>query len=619
MIAATLLQAQAPMVTNPVAIFLVVLAIILIVPLLLQRIKLPYVIGLILAGVAVGPHGFNIVGRDMSFEVFGQVGILYLMFLAGLEIDMYHLRRNLRRGLVFGAYTFVIPLVVGLGVGLGLLGLGVKASFLLAAMFAAHTLLAYPIVSRFGLTRNNAVVVAVAGTIFTVVGSLVVLAIVGEVADKGSFSALSLLRVTGYIAVFCLVTILVYPRLTRWFFKRYSDTIAQFVYVLVMVFLAATVAIRLGIEGVFGAFIAGLVLNRYVPLRSALMVRIEFVGNALFIPYFLIGVGMMIDLGVLTRGWGTLYVAAIMSVAAMAAKWLAAFATQKTFGMPALERSILYQLSNAHTAVALAVVTIGLRMNLLGEEILNGTVVMILATCTVSSIGVERASRRLKLRQLRSGADNVAENLEKHPPRTLITVANPITAPSLVELAMMIHQGGKSTPDSPIYALYVRGSDHSDASRAIGRNALSVAEKSRRGCRFDPHPHRALRCQHNCRSIEHRGRTRHKRNNNRSAWPHTYYRLVFRPENRAACAFYKPHDCCQPLLYSREHGHPYRCGCASEGRVRDRLPAMGRGYGHDSLAARLPHNLPLPPGYDRFCPGCHCPRPVCHTRRICAP
>jgi Kef-type K+ transport system membrane component KefB len=478
MIAATLLQAQAPMVTNPVAIFLVVLAIILIVPLLLQRIKLPYVIGLILAGVAVGPHGFNIVGRDMSFEVFGQVGILYLMFLAGLEIDMYHLRRNLRRGLVFGAYTFVIPLVVGLGVGLGLLGLGVKASFLLAAMFAAHTLLAYPIVSRFGLTRNNAVVVAVAGTIFTVVGSLVVLAIVGEVADKGSFSALSLLRVTGYIAVFCLVTILVYPRLTRWFFKRYSDTIAQFVYVLVMVFLAATVAIRLGIEGVFGAFIAGLVLNRYVPLRSALMVRIEFVGNALFIPYFLIGVGMMIDLGVLTRGWGTLYVAAIMSVAAMAAKWLAAFATQKTFGMPALERSILYQLSNAHTAVALAVVTIGLRMNLLGEEILNGTVVMILATCTVSSIGVERASRRLKLRQLRSGADNVAENLEKHPPRTLITVANPITAPSLVELAMMIHQGGKSTPDSPIYALYVRGSDHSDASRAIGRNALSVAEKA---------------------------------------------------------------------------------------------------------------------------------------------
>lgn len=470
-----------PMITNPVTIFLAVMGIILIVPLLLQRLKIPYVIGLILAGVAVGPFGLNALDRDMSFEVFGQVGLLYLMFLAGLEIDMYHMKKNIRRGLVFGAFTFFIPLVIGIAAGTLILGLGVAASLLLASMFAAHTLLAYPIVSRFGLTRTPAVVIAIAGTIVTVLGALIVLAGVGGFVREGTFSPVQIMWLLGTIALFCILSVYIYPRLTRWFFKRHSDTISQFIYVLAMVFLAASVARWIGIESVFGAFFAGLILNRYIPGRSPLMGRLEFVGNAIFIPYFLIGVGMLINLHVLTRGWDTLYIAGIMSAVAMGSKWLAALATQRVYRLRSVDRSMLYQLSNAHTAVALAVVTIGFNMHLLSEEILNGTIVMILVTCTVSSLGTERASMKMKLHILQNddSADDArdAETAQLRR-RTLITVSNPITAPSLVELAILMRGGRSATPESPLYALYVRGSDHSNQSRAMGVRSLDEAAKA---------------------------------------------------------------------------------------------------------------------------------------------
>ena len=388
--------ARVPFITEPVPIFLTVMAIILVTPLLLNRLKIPHVIGLIIAGVAVGPYGFSLLDRDMSFEVFGQVGLLWLMFLAGIEIDMYHLRKNLRKGLVFGFYTFAIPLIIGAVAAVTLLGMGLLESTLLASIFAAHTLLAYPIVARLGVTRSPAVIIAIAGTIVTVLGSLIVLAGVTGIERDGS--ADSLLRILGYLTAYCVGIFYLYPRLTAYFFKKYHDGIQQFIYVVAMVFLAAAVAQWIGLEGVFGAFYAGLVLNRFIPGRSTLMGRLEFVGNAIFIPYFLIGVGMLIDLHVVMSGWHTLYIAAVMSGVAMIAKWLAALATQKTFGMTGVDRSIMYQLSNAHTAVALAVVMIGYNMGLFGAEILNGTVVMILVTCSVSSMGSSQAPPRHKLK-----------------------------------------------------------------------------------------------------------------------------------------------------------------------------------------------------------------------------
>lgn len=439
---------------------------------LLTRLKIPHVIGLILAGIAVGPYGFNILARDMSFEVFGQVGILYLMFLAGLEIDMFNLRKNLKRGFVFGIFTFAVPLVLGAVAATVFLHFNMLTSVLMASMFAAHTLIAYPIVSRYGLSKSAPVVIAVAGTIVTVVGSLVVLAATVGIVREGSFSLSGLGILLGSLTLFCLAITYIYPRVTRWFFKRYNDPILQFIYVLAATFAAARGAALIGIEGVFGAFYAGLVLNRYIPTRSPLMSRIEFVGNAIFIPYFLIGVGMLINVGVLFSGRETLYVATVMSVVAMSTKWIAAWLTQKSFRLPSVDRSLMYQLSNAHTAVALAVVLIGFEIGLFNEAVLNGTVIMILITCTVSSIGTARAAARLKVAQLAEVGDSTTE-VDRKGANTLIPIANPATAPELVTLALMMRNTKRR--GGAVYALHVRN-DNSRASRTFGRESLEVAE-----------------------------------------------------------------------------------------------------------------------------------------------
>lgn len=467
-----------PLVSSPGLIFMIVLAIILLVPMLLNRIKIPHVIGMIIAGMVVGPYGFNVLARDMSFEVFGQVGLLYLMFLAGVEIDMYHLKRNLKRGIVFGLFTFFVPLLLGAVSAAIFLKFNAITAVLMASMFAAHTLLAYPIVSRFGLTTNRAVVIAVAGTIFTVLGSLMVLAGTVSVARYGELGIGELARLLGGLVAYCLGVVYVYPRVTRWYFKHYNDTIAQFVYILAMVFLSAETAAWIGLEGVFGAFFAGIVLNRFIPARSALMGRIEFVGNALFIPYFLIGVGMLINVRALVAGWDSLYMAAVMSATAMAGKWLAAFLTQRVFKMLPVERSMMYQLSNAHTAVALAVVTIGLKIGIFPEPVLDGTVVMILVTCTVSSLGTARAAQRLKELTMSDTAivDDEENRKKLAAVNTLIPVVNPLSATELVSLALMMHDvrpGGHNH----FFALHVRN-DNSASSRAVGQNSLDIAEQA---------------------------------------------------------------------------------------------------------------------------------------------
>lgn len=468
------IPATAPMITAPVPIFLTVMAIILLTPLVMSRLRIPHVIGLIIAGVAVGPHGINLLARDMSFEVFGQVGILYLMFLAGIEIDMYHLRKNMRKGLSFGLFTFIIPLILGALTAMAALKMHLLEAMLLGSMFAAHTLIAYPIVTRFGVTKSPAVVIVIAGTIVAVLGSLIVLAGVLGVYRDGSVS--SLLPILCYLVVYCIGLFYIYPRLTRYFFKRYSDGIPQFIYVMVMVFGAAALASFIGIEGVFGAFLAGLVLNRFIPARSTLMGRLEFVGNAIFIPYFLIGVGMLIDLHVVMDGWGTLYTAAVMSAVAMLSKWIAALVTQKVYGLTSVDRSIMYQLSNAHTAVALAVVMIGYEMHLFDVTVLNGTVVMILVTCTVSSFGTERAASRLKVQMLEQADEESAKDDSTTHPRTLIAISNPLTAPGIVDLALSFRFPDSSVPGD-FYALHVRN-DNSASSKAISRNSLDVAERA---------------------------------------------------------------------------------------------------------------------------------------------
>ena len=473
-----ILTAATPLVTSPVLIFFIVLVIILLSPVVLNRFKIPHIIGLIVAGVAIGPYGLNVLARDMSFELFGQVGILYIMFLAGIEIDMFHLKRNLKRGLIFGFLTFLFPLVVGTLASVYILHMNWVTSILLASMYASHTLISYPIVAKFGLTKNPAVLIAVVGTIIAVIGALLVLAGAVNVHRTGAFSMGDLLRLLLELTLYCAVILYTYPRITRWFFKNYSDSVTQYIYIMAMVFFASWFAQMIELEAVLGAFFAGLVLNRYVPNASPLMNRIEFLGNALFIPYFLIGVGMMIDVKVIANV-NTLYVASNMIVVAIVSKWVAAWLAQKIYGMKGIERKMMFGLTTAHTAVALAVVTIGYNMmmpdgsRMMDETILNGTVLMILITCAVAPIVTARAASKMKIEEL---SEDVAINdvSSRRETKILIPVSNPITAQSLTEFALMVRNPRRKTD---IYAIHVRN-DNSVASRTIGRNALDLAIKA---------------------------------------------------------------------------------------------------------------------------------------------
>ena len=462
----------APQITAPVQIFFIVLVIILFAPLLLNKLKIPHIIGMIAAGVVIGPYGFNVLDNDSSFAIFGQVGLLYLMFLAGLEIDMYHLRLNLRRGLLFGVLTLLIPLVFGILTSVYLLGLDWTTSMLLGSMYASHTLLSYPVAARFGITKAPAVLIAIVGTIIAVIGALLVLAATVSIRQEGYFNVSAIGLLAARLVVWVVALLYLYPRITRYFFKKYSDKVTQYVFVLVLVFLAACSAQLIGLEPVLGAFFAGLLLNRYVPVGSALMSSIEFVGNALFIPYFLISVGMMINLRVFGDA-DTLGVAAVMIAVALASKWLPAYLSQRIYGFDVYSRSVMFGLTAAHTAVALAVVSVGYRLQMFDERILNSTIAVILITCAIAPMITSGAAAKLKVRMLEEeGNDDVMRRTRVN--NTIIGAANPVTVGALVEMAILMRNERGS---HNFYALHVRN-DNSTASKALSMNALSLARKT---------------------------------------------------------------------------------------------------------------------------------------------
>src|SRR5918993_3090188 len=294
---------------NPVVIFSLVLFIILFAPIIFNRIKIPHIIGLIIAGVIVGPYGLNLLLRDSSIVLFGTVGLLYIMFTAGLEIDLEEFRKNRVKSLVFGLYTFTVPIVIGTFAAYFLLNFELPASLLFGSMLASHTLLAYPIASRYGITRIRSVTLSIGGTIITDILALLVLAgVVGMY--KGDISSAFWIRLGISSVIFAAIVFFVFPLIARWFFKKFDDNISQYIFVLALVFLGSFLAEVAGLEAIIGAFLSGLALNRFIPHSSPLMNRIEFVGSAFFIPFFLIGVGMLIDFSVLFKGWGALKVAA---------------------------------------------------------------------------------------------------------------------------------------------------------------------------------------------------------------------------------------------------------------------------------------------------------------------
>ena len=424
-------------ITNPTWIFLVVLVIILFAPLLFNRIRVPHLVGMILAGVLVGEHGLNVLSRDSSFELFGKVGLYYIMFLASLEMDLEGLKKNRTRGIVFGLLTFAIPFIIGYEVGNRVLGLQWEASLLLSCIISSHTLVSYPIVGRYGLSRHDCVTIAIAGTMIALLLALFTLAGISASA-KGDISAVFWISFGLKCVVYCFLIFFFYPRITRAFFKKYSDNVTQFTFVLVLLILSAALSELAGLEGLFGAFIAGLVLNRYIPRVSPLMNRIEFVGNALFIPYFLIGVGMLINVKSLFDHKEAIFVVIVMIVTATLTKWLGAWATQLALRMKRDEREMLFGLSNAHAAGALAMIMVGTGLevapgvHLIGDDIVNGVVLMILVSCIISSIVTDKAARKIAL------AETSAPSTTDTHECIMIALNNPDTVETLVDTAIMM-------------------------------------------------------------------------------------------------------------------------------------------------------------------------------------
>ena len=427
-------------ITDPTWIFLLVLLIILFAPMVLGRLRIPHIIGMILAGVVIGEHGFNILARDSSFELFGKVGLYYIMFLAGLEMNMGDFKQNRGTAVVLGLLAFVIPMALGFITNMTVLKYGFITSVLLASMYASHTLVAYPIVIRYGVSRHRSVSIAVGGTAVTDTLTLLVLAVIGGLF-KGESSEMFWLWLVVKVIFLGFLIIFFFPRIGRWFFRKYDDNVMQFIFVLAMVFLGAGLMEFVGMEGILGAFLAGLVLNRLIPHVSPLMNHLEFVGNALFIPYFLIGVGMLIDIKILFGHGDALKVAVVMTTVALASKWIASWLTQKIYKMKAIERELMFGLSNAQAAATLAAVLVGYNIilpngeRLLNEDVLNGTIVLILFTCIISSFATERAARKLAMHEAQLDTEN---SKKETPEKILIPVANPDTIDDLINLSLLI-------------------------------------------------------------------------------------------------------------------------------------------------------------------------------------
>ncbi|WP_420460997.1 cation:proton antiporter [Neolewinella sp.] len=455
--------------TDPVLKFLVILLIILFAPILLNRIKIPQLLGLIIAGAIVGPFGLNLMERDSGIILSGTVGLLYIMFLAGLEIDLGDFKKNATKSVGFGLVTFTLPMVLGTLAGYYVLQYSLMTSVLLASMFASHTLIAYPLVSKLGIAKNKAVNITVGGTMITDTLALLVLAVIVGMT-QGEVNGAFWLRLSVSILVFGAIVLLVFPLIGRWFFKRFDDNTSQYIFVLAMVFLGAVLAELAGIEPIIGAFLAGLALNRLIPHTSPLMNRIEFVGNAIFIPFFLIGVGMLIDYRAFVEDTRTLQVGGVMILVACVSKYAAAALTQRAYKLSGDERDVIFGLSNAQAAATLAAVLVGYNIvvgtteagepiRLLNENVLNGTILMILATCTIASLFAQRGAGRIAaLEEQEPTVDEDILNGE----RILIPLSNAATTEELVNLGVTIKTPKKV---GELYALSIMDNTAEDASR----------------------------------------------------------------------------------------------------------------------------------------------------------
>lgn len=435
--------------SNPVLVFALILLIILVSPVLLRRIKIPGIIVLIISGIIIGPYGTGLLEQNTAIDLFSKIGLLYIMFIAGLELDMNQFKVNRNKSLLFGLFTFAIPLIVGYPVCYYLLGYDFNASFLTASMFATHTLIAYPIVSKMGVSKNEAIAITVGGTILTDTAVLIILAVIMGNAQDGGLTMDFWIRLVVSLTIFCAIMFYLVPKIAKWFFTRLEkEKHSHYIFVLTVVFLAAFLAELAGVEDIIGAFLAGLALNRLIPHSSALMNRIEFMGNSLFIPFFLISVGMLVDISVILSGYMAIVVALTLSAVALFGKWAAAFFTQLVFKYSAAQRKVIFGLSSGHAAATLAVIIVGFNAGIIDKNILNGTIILILITSIIATFATEKAAEKLAVENRETNPE-VIKNSENYKKESiLLPLANIVNFEKLLEFAILIKDKASDNPVS---------------------------------------------------------------------------------------------------------------------------------------------------------------------------
>lgn len=440
---------------NPVLIFCLILFIILLSPIILRKLKVPAIIGLIISGVIIGPKGFNLIGEklmesDGAMKLFATIGLLYIMFMAGLELDMKEFKKYKNKSFTFGFLTFIIPITLGFPLCYFVLHLDFTAALLTASMFATHTLVAYPIVSKYGITKRPAVAISIGGTILTDTAVLIILAIISS-SVNGKLNLDFWIHLIFSLIIFSIIMFAFVPRMSRWFFSKVeSEKTSHYIFVLSIIFFAAFLAEMAGVEHIIGAFVAGLVLNKLIPYSSALMNRIEFIGNAIFIPFFLISVGMVVDIKILFHEYWALVVAGVLTVFAIFSKWFAALLTQLIFKMSNTERQVIFGLSTAHAAATLAIIMVGYQKNILSIEIVNGTIILILITCMVASFVTEVAGKKLLLET----SDHELLNEPRKRSQHLLVATNELRGnENLLDLSILISDKSVLNPISVVSVL----------------------------------------------------------------------------------------------------------------------------------------------------------------------
>ena len=436
-------------ITDPTMIFFVVLMIILFAPIIMSKLRIPHIIGMVLAGVVIGKYGLNILERDISFEIFGSVGLYYIMFLAGLEMDLESVKRKSRQFLIFGLLTCFVPLILTYVMSRTVLGYSHPASFLLGCIMASNTLIAYPIVSRYGLQRHPSVQLSVGSSMISLFLALVMIAALSTfLTAKGDSSFLVFFTFLLKLIVFIAGSVWLIPRLARYFLRRYSDAVMQYIFVLAVMFLSAALSVAIGLEGIFGAFLSGLILNRYIPKVSPLMNRIEFIGNAVFIPYFLIGVGMLINVRTIFTSFEVILVVCLIAFFGTFGKALAAYFSSLLFRLPQRDGNMMFGMTSAHAAGAIAMVMVGMRLEvapgvyLANTDMINGVVMMILVTCIISTMMTEHASQQIVLTQSRDAISYPGATKSTNTPdddeKILLCVKYKEIAPQLLSLALLM-------------------------------------------------------------------------------------------------------------------------------------------------------------------------------------